>query len=228
MTPEIFNSLVDPRFNLMRESGEVIRWHTRPCLKPQNDATHQWNVARILIQLLGFRISRSLLIAAIIHDMGEVGCGDLPRPVKKHLGLTKPLAAAELAFTGLMFKSAGANLHPEMIELSQIDAMLLSTVDLIEALEYSTAEIMLGNQRMVSALEKNVSSLITGIATILFTFPDEGQLVEDMCSYVERYVYGPVTGMKAGEFHAKILKAVEATHDARLQGDSPEQDQASG
>lgn len=65
-------------------SGFVQRYHQNPEMSPfgQNNAAHQWGVCALLLILFP-DVSRSLLIAALTHDVGEIDAGDLANPTKE-------------------------------------------------------------------------------------------------------------------------------------------------
>lgn len=65
-------------------SGRVTRWHQNPDMNHsnENNAAHQWSVAMWAL-FLDPQLSRSALIAALTHDVGELDAGDLSRPFKK-------------------------------------------------------------------------------------------------------------------------------------------------
>jgi 5'-deoxynucleotidase YfbR-like HD superfamily hydrolase len=65
-------------------SGLVQRYHSNPDLARfgQTNAQHQWGVA-VLVLALHPRPSKNLIIAAVLHDVGEIDAGDLSRPFKR-------------------------------------------------------------------------------------------------------------------------------------------------
>jgi len=67
-----------------RLAGQVIRYHTWPHLRQQSVGEHSWQVARIIMSISTERYWAKLLPHAITHDIGEIGTGDVPYPVKKN------------------------------------------------------------------------------------------------------------------------------------------------
>ena len=67
----------DPRL-----AGAVMRYHTWPQIGTQDLAQHQWNVARILYALTT-NPPEHLVKYALFHDLGEIGSGDVPFPIKR-------------------------------------------------------------------------------------------------------------------------------------------------
>lgn len=65
-------------------SGRVTRWHQNPDMNHsnENNAAHQWGVAMWAL-FLEPQLSRSALIAALTHDVGELRAGDLSYDFKK-------------------------------------------------------------------------------------------------------------------------------------------------
>lgn len=62
-------------------SGKVRRWHTCVGLD-QTNADHSHGVA-FVIAMLHPNPSANLLKAALFHDLGELGSGDMPSPAKR-------------------------------------------------------------------------------------------------------------------------------------------------
>lgn len=93
-------------------TGRVLRYHSAPIHRKQNLASHQWEVAMILMHIYP-ECSKALLFKALTHDCAEAFTGDLPAPVKakfpeikvilntleleyeKELGITYPAFVAE-------------------------------------------------------------------------------------------------------------------------------------
>lgn len=65
-------------YKLIR-SGLVRRWHTDPDMAHtgETNAQHQWAVASLVLALHPAP-SLDLVREALWHDVGEMGCGDLP------------------------------------------------------------------------------------------------------------------------------------------------------
>ena len=72
----------DPVRTDARMAGDVRRYHTWPVHHQQTIAHHSWNVARILLEIWP-DAPRSAIVYAITHDLGEVGTGDIPFPIKR-------------------------------------------------------------------------------------------------------------------------------------------------
>lgn len=72
---------IDNLTNLLK-SGEVLRYHTTPRVPLQTVAQHSWGVALIYRYLTG----NENLYDALLHDSAELFVGDIPAPVKAHIG----------------------------------------------------------------------------------------------------------------------------------------------
>lgn len=79
------------------QACRVRRWHTNAELAGTDDRIdgHSGRVARIILKLHPCP-SRDLLIAALIHDDGEYGIGDIAQPAKVMLRQFEPAAMARL------------------------------------------------------------------------------------------------------------------------------------
>ena len=65
-------------------SGMVQRYHSNPDLARfgQTNAAHQWGVAALILKLHP-NPSRDLIVAVLLHDVGEIDTGDLASPFKR-------------------------------------------------------------------------------------------------------------------------------------------------
>lgn len=80
-------------------AGRVRRWHTNPELSWTDDYLdgHQGRVARIVMALWPDASGR-LVRAALTHDDGEAGIGDLAQPAKEFLDWANPECLSTLEF----------------------------------------------------------------------------------------------------------------------------------
>lgn len=79
----------------LMEGSQVVRFHSRPTLKPITDGQHQHGVAMLCIYLCEGKPSANLLMAALTHDMAEQAASDMSSPAKRALGLGAVLEAYE-------------------------------------------------------------------------------------------------------------------------------------
>src|SRR6266404_3521005 len=67
--------------------GQVQRFHTEKFVGTKETVFHHSaSAALILIEILGEECSRTLIKAALIHDLPESVIGDIPAPVKWAIG----------------------------------------------------------------------------------------------------------------------------------------------
>lgn len=67
------------KVGLLRNGGNVKRWHTHPLIGEQTDAAHSWGVASLYL-LLCPEPTMTLLKAMMWHDMAEQEVGDTSSP----------------------------------------------------------------------------------------------------------------------------------------------------
>ena len=100
------------------KSGLVRRWHSNPDMAhtAQTNAQHQWGCAILALSL--WPDDHQLMIAALTHDVGEVGVGDVSAVAK--LGswaLTDAINAAEkLSFERLDLPQPGWSRRLNLID----------------------------------------------------------------------------------------------------------------
>lgn len=130
----------------MRESldfiisgSEVTRYHTVTTLVKETVGHHSHGVA-LLTTLLAPTASRSLLLAALCHDLAEHLTGDIPSPAKRELGVGDRIDELEAR----LMKSAGI----EMPDLSDEEARILKLADIAQGALFCAREISMGNTRM--------------------------------------------------------------------------------
>lgn len=129
----------DPRL-----AGGLRRYHAWPILVPQTVAEHSWQVARILLAIWP-DCDRRLVVAALLHDVGEWGGpGDVPFLAKR----ASPTLARE---AGRMEVDAHLSMClpwslPGPAILSVLEQRVLKVADLLEMWEKGQEEVLLGNR----------------------------------------------------------------------------------
>lgn len=84
------STLLD-RIRLHRMSSAIERCHTKPHLQRYSNGQHTHDVVSLIIQCWreahdGELPRAELLVAAHVHDAGEIVTGDVPSPIKDLLG----------------------------------------------------------------------------------------------------------------------------------------------
>jgi 5'-deoxynucleotidase YfbR-like HD superfamily hydrolase len=134
----------------IQEGGSVVRYHTRPGIKPDTDAHHSHGVA-MLCEILSGRTNNSsaaaqasanLLLAALTHDLGEQLTGDVSSPAKRFLGLGNRLKVAESEVRDKY------NLNIET-QLTREEQIILNIADAFDGMMYCCRELALGNKNML-------------------------------------------------------------------------------
>lgn len=128
----------DPRL-----AGEVSRYHTWPHLRQQSVAEHSWQVMRIVLTIYPMA-PRDLLIHCMAHDVGEIGTGDIPYPIKKEnpdlKEIMDELEAETLSAMTLKWNfPSGAALSPE-------EKLIFKLAEFIEMWEWALKEQLFGNE----------------------------------------------------------------------------------
>lgn len=126
-----------------RLAGQVVRYHTWPSLRQQSVGEHSWQVCRILLAIAPSY--DSLLRHAIVHDIGEIGCGDVPYPVKANnpeLGRLfdeiEHATASEICERWM--------LPPPMHEMGPTSRWVFKLAEFIEMWEWGLEELKRGNE----------------------------------------------------------------------------------
>lgn len=131
------------------EGGSVVRYHTRPGIKPDTDARHSHGVAMLCSILAGSGpedkrhtlASSTLLMAALTHDLAEQKTGDMSAPAKRALGMGEALGAFELE------ELRKYNLEYERF-LDEEERTILKLADCFDGMMYCCREAALGNRNV--------------------------------------------------------------------------------
>lgn len=129
------------------EGGSVVRFHTRPGIRPDTDAAHSHGVAMLCSILTGndergcTRASLTLIMSALTHDLAEQKPGDVSAPAKRLLGMGDSLAKVEheaLRFYGLDYERF----------LNPTELSILKLADSFDGMMYCCREAALGNRNV--------------------------------------------------------------------------------
>jgi 5'-deoxynucleotidase YfbR-like HD superfamily hydrolase len=128
------------------EGGSVVRYHTRPGMKLDTDASHSFGVAMLCSLLAGrdeatnlTRASVNLLMAALTHDLAEQKAGDMSAPAKRALGirdLLQEFESDELKVYWLDYAQ----------HLTEDESVILQMADCFDGMLYCCRELALGNR----------------------------------------------------------------------------------
>jgi hypothetical protein len=125
------------RLALLREGGNIRRYHAFPTPRGQTVADHSWHVAALLDAVMGDLLTLPLLRAAILHDVSEVATGDLPHGAKRREAKLK-MAAREVT-------DAFELQHDLRVPLTQVEKEALAWADLAEAVLWMIEDGLMGN-----------------------------------------------------------------------------------
>ena len=121
-------------------SGAAVkRYHTVTTLT-QETVGHHSHVVAMFTLLLKPDASRSLLMAALFHDLAEHQTGDIPSPSKREFGIGNKIEILEhelMASVGII-----------MPKLSDEEARILKLADIMQGLFFCVRESYLGNRLM--------------------------------------------------------------------------------
>lgn len=145
-------------------AGRVQRWHTWATIAKQSVGEHCWRVATIYCQVFG--IPRGAVLYVILHhDSGELTSGDVPFGSKRLPGVREAVNVAEREG----YRRQGLVLPP----LEPEESVRLKLCDLLEMMEFSTIEVLMGNR----FCEGPLRSCARAIAALLESHPAEASAV---------------------------------------------------
>jgi 5'-deoxynucleotidase YfbR-like HD superfamily hydrolase len=129
------------KLQFIMDGGCVVRYHTRPGIKPDTDAHHSHGVAMLCAILSGELPRAELLMSALTHDLGEQKASDMNANTKALLpaGCAEAIDAIErnvLAMYGLDYRQL----------LTDEESAILGLADLFDRLLWCCRELALGNK----------------------------------------------------------------------------------
>lgn len=138
----------------IREAGRIYRYHQLGAALAQRVDSHAWGVATLILHLWP-DASRDLIVAAIHHDTGEHGPGDIPAQTKWALSeeARRELDALEDA---ALARAVG--LLPELVP---VDADRLRIADQLELMIHCYETMLDGDRRSAWGPFWRVASLLT-------------------------------------------------------------------
>lgn len=142
----------------------VSRYHTWPSIRTQSVGEHSYQIQRILLAIWPL-CPREILVHAIVHDLGEVGSGDAPYPVKKDNPVLKREMDRIEHETVLSMCIPWGVPPPTPLHARWQDIFKLA--EFIEMYEWGMQELMMGNQfarivaeRCEAAVDERADQLI--------------------------------------------------------------------
>lgn len=154
-----------------RLAGLVKRYHTWPTLRTQTVAEHSWQVARIFRELFPDAWCIEVADWIQMHDMPEIGTGDVPFPLKARYPELKAIYEE-------IESEVSDNLGLVWPELTDRQRLLIKVCDLLEMWEHGSEEKMMGN--------KYAEPIIADTAAAVWelTVKAEGSLHSDVCHWM--------------------------------------------
>lgn len=124
-----------------RDSACVTRFHTARVVHDETVAEHSFNVVNLILIMTDGKATKELLLAALVHDMGEPQVGDIPSPVKRALPPEVGEAMERLEWQAIK------EIHPYLQSgLTKGDERTLSLADKLDGLMKCRDELRLGNK----------------------------------------------------------------------------------
>ncbi len=127
--------------DFLLQGSLVRRYHTVDTIKEDLVGRHSHGVAMLLWEMTGGEARAELLMAALVHDLGEQSIGDIPSPTKRALGegmaAIDAMEDAALEAEGLM-----------TFNLTDEEKVLLKLADCADGMMYCVREKRLGNRNV--------------------------------------------------------------------------------
>lgn len=143
-------SLVE-RVGNVRKAGYVKRFHTVQTIgDSQTVGAHSWGVATLINEVWP-EASKSLLLAALYHDVAEVIIGDIPATTKwAYPAFAEAVARAE--------EDAERKLELVFV-LTEREKRQLKICDMLELVLYSHEQLRLGNHNFEDVRSNGITHL---------------------------------------------------------------------
>ncbi len=154
--------------NFILSGASVKRFHTVETLHTETVGHHSHGVA-MLVLLLDPDASKSLLQAALFHDLSEHITGDIPSPAKRSYGISTQVDDLEerlMYDAGIVFPF-----------LSNSEKRILKLADIAHGALFCIKEMALGNSTMKSIFDTYMSygrkKILTGKEIEIFNMLEE-------------------------------------------------------
>lgn len=171
----MMNSRLKKTFYTVSQASRVKRWHNARTIHQETLAEHHAITAQVLLMLFPATHSFNLLAAAVTHDLGEVGTGDIPSPTKDKLNLREALDHEERNYNPFISYQDQLNNH---------EKLLLKFADVFARVVFLYNEKMMGNKTTEEKLFNAVEE-VTRITTAHFPWleRDIRDLLEEIILY---------------------------------------------
>lgn len=180
------------------EGGSVVRYHARPGLRVDTDASHSFGVAHWCSILTGSdeqgrtNASSMLLMAALTHDLAEQAASDISAPAKRMMGLS------ELFHDWEQKTLRSYNLDYEQWLVPE-ELLILKLADCFDGLLYCCRELALGNKNVMLIWKRFCSYIET--LTVNTEVPLDVALRASNMYEAIKEIYHEATGIQGPEFN---------------------------
>ena len=152
-------------------------------LRQETVAEHSWNVARILLAIHPSAPS-SLLVEALLHDVGEMATGDLPTTAKTDDTVRRRLHSMER--DSRLRMAIPWCLPHQRCEHTKFEEWVLKLADWIDGWETSRQECWMGNRFLEASMNRYRDRIEEALSTEPDTLLDVSEVVERVQNYMER------------------------------------------
>ena len=139
-----------------RDGGNVTRYHTRQLIKPQQNAHHSYNsaiIAESLSNMVPNVDAHKVVMHMLIHDVPEIGIGDMPHYVKKEQPeIRRLLEKAEFAWCNDNMPHHIAS-NMKKLRFTEEEVFVVNFTDQFEPMLMMRDELALGNRDALGLFE---------------------------------------------------------------------------
>lgn len=140
------------RISYVRNALLVRRYHQHPTHEIDTVGKHSAGVA-LFAQMIDPQCSKEVLLAALVHDLGEFITGDIPAPSKRNMSRDMRDVLDDMELEAI----EEAGFDTEL--LSDDEVRLLKICDYCDGLSFCIEEVRRGNRAMVSVGDNYINYL---------------------------------------------------------------------